>query len=457
MTDITREHPDYLARKANLQRYQDLYAGGEELNSRVGDYLLPKPREGSDAYNDRLQRAYYENYIGSIIDWYAATLFRREAVLSLEGDSAAGRKFFAEFASDCDRIGTSLTDFYRGRFIDTLIHGRSYVLADFPKPGARPRNRAEEELLGASRAYLTGYGVENLINWSTDARGQFDWVVLRQAPPDKGSAADQDANAEVRWLYYDREQFRVYRAPLKKQDKPELIDHGYHGMARQRRVPLFDLKVSDGLWLMNKAAALQLEHFNKSNALSWALNMGLLAMPVVYTDREFNQIVGESHYLLLGPNDRFGWTEPEGRVFQIAAENLDRLKQEIYRVSYLLNQAGTSAAVQTQSGLSKLRDFAVTQEVLRAYGDAVKDSMNRVLRAIAEAREDELSVHVTGLDEFDVADFGTRLEDAERMLALGIGSPTLKKQVFKKLALEFLCDSSAEVKGQIAAEIDASF
>ena len=72
------------------------------------------------------------------------------------------------------------------------------------------------------------------------------------------------------------------------------------------------MKVSDGLWLMNKAALLQLEHFNKSNALSWALTMGLFATPVVYSERPWNQIVGEAYYIQLGPNDRFGWTEPEG-------------------------------------------------------------------------------------------------------------------------------------------------
>ena len=73
------------------------------------------------------------------------------------------------------------------------------------------------------------------------------------------------------------------------------------------------MQVSDGLWLMNKAAHLQLEHFNKSNALSWAITMGLFAMPVIYSDREWNQIVGESYYIQLGPTDRFGWTEPDGK------------------------------------------------------------------------------------------------------------------------------------------------
>ena len=48
--------------------------------------------------------------------------------------------------------------------------------------------------------------------------------------------------------------------------------------------------------------------------------MGLFAMPVIYSDREWNQIVGESYYIQLGPQDRFGWTEPEGKVYQIAAQ-----------------------------------------------------------------------------------------------------------------------------------------
>ena len=71
------------------------------------------------------------------------------------------------------------------------------------------------------------------------------------------------------------------------------MDEGLHGLAGQNRVPIFPLRVTEGLWLMNKAALLQLEHFNKSNALSWALTMGLFASPVIYSDREWNQIVGE--------------------------------------------------------------------------------------------------------------------------------------------------------------------
>jgi hypothetical protein len=164
--------------------------------------------------------------------------------------------------------------------------------------------------------------------------------------------------------------------------------------------------------------------------------------------------MGESYYIQLGPQDRFGWTEPQGNVYQIAADNLTRLQEEIYRVCYVSHAGGALSGNATQSGVSKQRDYAITQEVLRAYGDAVKDSIKRVLRAVERAREDGLSIGVSGMDEFDIGDFGTELQDAQMLLNLGIQSPTLKKQVFKKLAFQFLCDARQEVKDRIGSEID---
>jgi hypothetical protein len=121
-----------------------------------------------------------------------------------------------------------------------------------------------------------------------------------------------------------------------------------------------------------------------------------------------------------------------------------------------MSQAGGPASTTgAASGLSKQRDFAITHEVLRAYGDIVKDCIKKVLRGIIEAREDSLALDVSGMDEFDIGDFSNELVDAERLLTLGIDSPTLRKQVFKKLAFKYLCDVRQEVKDRIALEIDA--
>jgi hypothetical protein len=455
VVDIDQEHPEYAARKAAWRKYRDLYAGGEQFLAHAGEYLIRRQREPGEVYAERLARAFYENYIGSIVDWYGATLFRREPAITVSGANEAGKAFFASLIEDCDRKGTSLADLFRQQFLDALVTGRAWVLVDFPRSAGRAATRAEEDAAGASRAYLVPYPCEDVINWGTDDEGRLRWAVVRTSRLAKDGPEATEWREETRWAFYDRERFRLYRRARK--DAAILQeDEGLHGLARLQQVPLFDLRIPGGLWMLNRAGSLQLEHFNKSNALSWALTMGLFAMPVVYSEREWSQMVGESYYIQLGPEDRFGWTEPEGKVYQIAADNLKRLQEEIYRVCYLTQAGGPLDLAGRQSGLSKQRDFAITVEVLRSYGDAVKELIRRVLKAIEAARQDGLEVSVTGLDEFDIADFGAELEDAKKLLEMGLMSPTLKKEVFKKLALNYLCDARQDVKDRIVAEIEGA-
>jgi len=449
--NINREHPEYIARKAMWRKYKDLYAGGERLRDNASEYLVRRHKEPGEVYAERLNRVFYENYIGSIVDWYAATLLRREPVLAFEGNDSPAKAFYNLFTDDCDLKGTNFSEFFRQRFVQALVSGSSYLVVDFPRLNGPALTRAEEDASGRSRAYLVDYSADEVINWNYDQAGNLDWAVVRTSCLQPSKVSDAKWERETRWIYYDRERFQIYRKAGEGQPV-EAVDEGQHGLAALQRVPLFRLQLSEGLWLMNKAALLQLEHFNKSNALSWALTMSLFAMPVVYSEREWNQIVGESYYIQLGPQDRFGWTEPEGKVYQIAADNLVRLKDEIYRVCYLMTHA--ASGVPPISGASKQRDFSITHEVLRAYGDTLKDVMKQVLRAIAAARQDGVAIDVSGLDEFDIGDFSNELDDAKKLLDLGIGSETLRKQVFKKLAFKYLCDTRQETKNQVADEID---
>jgi len=454
--DVTREHPEYTRKREVCRRYRDLYAGGEHFKANATQYLIPRHKEPAEIYYERLGRVFYENYAGSIIDWYAATLFRREPTLVFEGDDR-GQEFFGGFVEDCDRKGTRLTDFLKQSYIDVLVGGCSHILIDFPRPQKHADTRAEEDAMGLSRAYLVGYSSDELINWSYDEQGNYEWIVLRTSILRKKTIADSSWTRHTRWAYYDKRTFQIYDCEERGGggDRVELIAEGRHGLAKLERVPLVDLRVGDGLWLMNRAGLLQLEHFNKSNALGWALTMGLFAQPVVYSDKQFNQIVGESYYIQLAPGDRFGWTEPTGTVFQIASDNLLRLQQEIYRVCYLSQAGGEIAGSGVQSGLSKQRDFSITQEVLRSYGDMIKDAVKRILRWIAEAREDSVRIDVSGLDEFDIGDFSSEISDAQQLLDIGIQSTTLRKQIYKKLALKYLCDVRQDIKDQIVREIDA--
>jgi hypothetical protein len=48
------------------------------------------------------------------------------------------------------------------------------------------------------------------------------------------------------------------------------------------------------------------------------------------------------------------------------------------------------------------------------------------------------------------------LADAERLLSLDISSPTLRAQVYQKLAAKYLCDVRQDIKDRINVEINQS-
>src|SRR5579863_3561757 len=83
--DINQEHPDFANKRAMWRQYRERYAGGEQFKMNADRYLVRRQKEPGDVYAERLSRSFYENYIGSIVDWYAATLFRRESVFAFDG------------------------------------------------------------------------------------------------------------------------------------------------------------------------------------------------------------------------------------------------------------------------------------------------------------------------------------------------------------------------------------
>ncbi len=448
------EHAEYQAWLPSLDTYRDLYTGGAQIKSKASKYLYRRHKEPLEVFHERVGRAYYENYIGSIVDWFASTLFRREPILSVDQTTEATSSYYHTFFNDCDRNDTSITDFIRRRFIESLVYGRSYCALEFPKTALQYQSRLEQQRAGADRAYLTEIHPLDVINWGRGDRGQLSYLTVRLAPARELSEQGVRQNLS-RFLVYTETEYLIVEKDGEGRLRVE--EQGAHATSALNRPPVFELTVSDGLWLMNKAAHLQLEHFNKSNGLAWSLGMALYATPVIYSKRQFNQVLGESYYIHLDPEDKFGWTEPEGNVYRIALENLSRLQEEIYRTCYLMGQSRSWLAGSSQSsGSSKRQDYQITQEVLRAYGDGVKDFLKRLLETLIAVRQDSSRITVSGLDEFEVGEFRDELDEAQRLLSIGLSSKTFRKQVFKKLALKFLGDVNETAKERIAREIDVA-
>ncbi len=72
-------------------------------------------------------------------------------------------------------------------------------------------SRGEEDAAGASRAYLVDYAAEDVINWSLDEQGNYEWVVIRTKSIKKDRVEDEDWRTETRWAYYDKTSYRIYK------------------------------------------------------------------------------------------------------------------------------------------------------------------------------------------------------------------------------------------------------
>ena len=228
---INREHPEYAARKAMWRRYRDLYAGGEQLREHASDYLARRHKEPNEIYAERLSRVFYENYIGSIVDWYAATLMRREPVMTFDGNGRLRRNAF--YAGAFERLRP------QGDDPDASSSGRDRGDAGLRKQLYRGRFSAEQRTGGDARgggclgtlAGVSG-GLRTRMKSSTGVTtsGQMEWVVIRTSCLQQSKVTDATWERETRWIYYDRENFQIYCSAANR--KPiELIDEGRHGFA----------------------------------------------------------------------------------------------------------------------------------------------------------------------------------------------------------------------------------
>jgi hypothetical protein len=132
-------------------------------------------REPGDVYQERLDRVFYENYVGSIVDWYATTLMRREPMLLFDGSDERAKIFYNLLSDDCDLKGTNLHEFFRQRFIQSMVCGKSFLVVDFPRQWAGV-DRAEEGDSGRSAHRRLPGNRDHRLELRSD---RLDWVVIR--------------------------------------------------------------------------------------------------------------------------------------------------------------------------------------------------------------------------------------------------------------------------------------
>jgi len=475
---LDRKHAEWLLMHDVWDSVDLLYEGGVKLKNNGQNFLLKRPKELYDVYQERYRRLTYQNLLGNCVGWYLAKLFAREP--QIDGKTKDER--FAQFLQDCDRAGTTFINFTRNLVETMILFRRAFVLTDKPQPGEKPVvTKADEQAMGLDRPYLVAYDPRQVFNWSVDEYGNLEWIVIKTVTASQ-SGPTEPLKRSANWYIFDRQNFTHYQyiAPAdsieatpffensdltaNKDAMAKLVDSAPHALASENRVPVRVCELPTSLWFTNRAYLHLLEHLDHKNGYSWKLFMCSHPQLVIKTEREINgQTLSEVGYLKLDPKDEIEWLEPNGSSLKESRDYTESLRQEIYRDFNLQAQGrDSSASAAASSGYSKEVEMAPAIDMLNALGDVVRASQQLVLvdyKAAAGLPVDtpETKPDVNGF-RFESKPILQDIAIAEALIETGVTekSPTLEKLVDDNIAMSVCDGQNEETKETIRAEIQAA-
>lgn len=427
----------------------------------------------------RLAQFNHENVLGSIIGWYTSSIFAKQPTIlkkpSTEKSSVAKTgaipsteapglpkvqaDFFSSFERNCDRTGTKFIDKCKAILETLLVYEWAYVLTDLP-PARAYSSLAEQQAAGALDPFLIVYDPSCVINWGSDDAGNMEWAMLRisssvTAPLTKNSKRDT-------WYLYTATDVMAwscdYEHGAEKRDGDVRAVDGYprrHALSDKNRIPIRRFSIPDGLWLGDRIYLPLKAHLNLENALDWQITQSALSMLAIFGNFDEKTLTkSEIGFLLFEPGTDAKYLEPEGRSMQIHVARIDQMKEEMYRLCYLLSQArNTKATPAAQSGISKEQDMVPAKDTQEALGGILKAAMTAILEDVSLVRGFPVMFDVRGFEFADRAGIET-IDMITATKTLDIQSDTLDRELDKMAADAAIPDAMPDVKVMIRQEID---
>lgn len=455
---IDTKHPLYEEFEHFWESIGLLQRGGSRLIKHAQRFLTARPMEPLTTYNLRAERASYQNILAQALRWYIGKLFERDAALRSTTSAEPSKRITDFWAKASRRGGKSFVQLLREIAICALRDASVWVLYDLPVTDESPKSLADQKARGLLQPTLKIFEASLVTNWEEDDQGELLSVTTRTyrpaRPEEKGDAVEQ-------FYYFDRNKYVLYEREQKpgtskrEQGKLRKVDEGPHALSGSNRVPWQRISLPEDLWMVDQAYPLVLEHFNTSNALTWALMQSALAIPVVTGEFEGSPTLSETAYLQLTQGSTLTFAEPSGTSHGLLEKRVASLRDEIYRQFGLQAQArDSSSTAQAASGFSKELDMAPSADTLRALGKWLRDISKRMLDVAAlVAGEKPDTVIVQGW-EFEEDEALPEAETAAAVKSLDIHSDTFLRAMDKRMVRKYLGGSDPDLLKTIDKEID---
>lgn len=489
---LSQTHDEWDADKR--EKLELLFKGGLEIlkSHNLKKFIHSELQEPAKSYERRLKLASYTEFMSSIVTTYAEACFEKELSVMAQKVTVDGYTseikvdpYYKEFALDCNRQGLPFQDYLQKILTTALVHGKGYIAVDFPKADPNVTNRADQVKLGLRNAYLTYVSDDEVTDYDRDPiTNRFTMVRLRRCyvkPVSPWAMKSMLVTEFKTWLMVEGQAvYFVHSFEHEPQHKFTDLDEFLltdQGVTSFKRIPVIEMKLDDQLVIGYRIANKCIDHFRLSSGTYSFVSKYLFPLPLLklgdewagdgpdgesYNATQSDELRGkvaigaiQRHETVeLGSDDDFSYVAPPMDGVEAIQQERKDIADQIYRLCHLQSQATSSNGAQPRlSAASKQEDNRQQATQLEGYGSICRRVAVEVYKTISEARDEEIPWVATGLDNYEIIDPETLLQQSQALSTMTPHSKTAAILMESKVTLANLGVIGFENEQKIIAEI----
>ena len=441
---IKRRHPRYEEKLPHWEFLETTYEGGRSwFDSNIFRYM----KEGDTEYIERVQRAYRFNHTKQVVDLVDKYLFKM-VIARKDGDAPDSLK---RFWKDATQSGQDMDELSKRISTATSKYGRIYVVVDSTvKADAAPLTKADEAK-GAAKIYAYLVTPQDMLDFSKDELGNFNWVLIRELFRDDKDPLASSGKFLPRYRLWTRTEWFLFEE-RKDKGKTKVVKIG-EGPNALGEVPVVeaDHNYCEDEWtapgLIDDVA-----YLDRANA-NYLSNLD-----AIIQDQTFSQLVIPAQNIS-GDEDAVGKLEEVGtkRIFTYNADGggagpafiapdprqagmilqaISKIVGEIYHsVGLQAERTGSNSGGDQSgeaSGVAKAYDFEKINSLLASKAAALELTERRINRLVGKYAGEESRVTddlVTYPIDFDVRGIYDEFEIAARLNLLAAPDEVRREQM----------------------------
>lgn len=451
---LTRTHPNYSKYSKLWQFYSESYVGGEDYFS---THLIQYYKEGDASYQNRLQRAYRENYSKSVIDTINSYLFKEQATRHL------GDERLEKFFTNVDGHGKDINQFMKSASVMSSILGRVYVVTDKTRlPEDKITGTKRDDLEASCYCYLVSPACVKDIAF--DEFGRVKWAIIEETYRDDDDPDTSSGDVEIRtrvwkkngWVLYgengnevDKGTYKFDYPPITYIDTGEKLDI-YNGTSVISDIAYMDKAIFNNLSRLDNIISDQ-----TFSQLIFPIE-GLIVEEILrdkdLKDKYLKLAIGNVLFYSAQTDAKPEYISPDASQAEVILMTIKHQIRQVYASIGL--QPPDTESTDYKSGVSKQYDFDKLNKLLASKADNIELAERQILENFNKWMETSFEATINYPDEFDIRSLADEIILGQELMLLDI-SETFNKIIQKNITMKALPKEGKDTIEKIIKEIEA--